>query len=735
MRLTDEVNPTASVPRAAIGRNVKELPKLIREHEERVRQLEEVLAKYFKHPDRLPAKRPTCRPSKKFKGDHTAGKVDAIEYLTDRIRDLEVEIKFVRESIDQRNAMSYGFVSWDYIEHAHTVAFTARNKHPQDTSIGIAPRPNDIIWENLSLTRANRRWWRFVNFIWTAVLTVFWIAPNALIAVFLSDLSNLGRVWPAFQTELNANPKVWAAVQGIAAPALTSLIYLVLPIIFRRLATRSGDVTKTSRERHVIHSLYAFFVFNNLIVFSLFSACWGFVSTVIDAKNSDTDAWHAIIAGDFYRKIVRALCQVSPFWVTWLLQRNLGAAIDLVQLVNMMWIYLAKAFLTPTPRKTIEWTAPQPFLYASYYNFFLFYATVALCFATLQPVVLPVTALYFAVDSLLKKYLLLYVFVTKNESGGRYWRVLFNRLLFAIILGNCVTGLVVTANGSWSMVFSLVPLLFLVLGFKWYCRRKFDYDIEYYARSATTDPEDLSGTKQGKRSGERLATRFGHPAFYKPLMTPMVHAKAADALEKIVEGRQGTSNVPGEYSDIAMHRMSAREPGKTEKPADSTFDFVTENQLDFSYFKDRPEFRDEFGGGIYGRPDDLITERSNTPRSFAHGAGPSPISSRAVSPNPSQYSRHYYPGGVPPLQQVPSLPDITNNPVFQQQSGQGLHRVSSESEMRLLGNAQGPPVHSPYDAPSLERWDSNHSLNPYNYPIERAASPLSYDAYRGRRRY
>jgi hypothetical protein len=49
--------------------------------------------------------------------------------------------------------------------------------------------------------------------------------------------------------------------------------------------------------------------------------------------------------------------------------------------------------------------------------------TVALTFATIQPLVLPVSFLYFAVDSFLKKYQLMYVFVTKVESGGVFWRV------------------------------------------------------------------------------------------------------------------------------------------------------------------------------------------------------------------------------------------------------------------------------------------------------------------------
>ncbi|PGH27431.1 hypothetical protein AJ80_00909 [Polytolypa hystricis UAMH7299] len=778
LRLTDEVNPTPAIPRATIGRNVKGLPKLMKEHEQVVRQLEEVVAKYFKKPDNLPAKRPTCRPVKSDRAEHGPDKVDAIDYLTDRIRRLESEIKYVRESIDKRNALSYGFASWESIENAHAVAYAARKKHPQGTTILLAPRPNDLIWENLTLTRANRRWKRFLHLIWSTLLTVVWIAPNAMIAVFLSDLSNLGLVWPTFQRELNGNPKLWAAIQGIAAPALTSLIFLILPIIFRRLATRSGDISKTSRERHVIHSLYAFFVFNNLLVFSVFSAVWAFVVTVIDASKEQQNVWDAIRAGQFFGKISSALCQVSPFWVTWLLQRSLGAAIDLVQLVNMVWIWYAKTFLTPTPRRTIEWTAPQPFMYASYYNYFLFYATIALCFATLQPIVLPVTAFYFALDSWLKKYLLLYVFVTKTESGGKYWRLIYNRLVFAVIFSNFVTALIV-ARGTWDMLYAMVPLPFLMIAFKIYCKRTFDYDMEYYTRTVPTDSEALAGGggKGGKKVTDRLSSRFGHPALYKPLTTPMVHAKAADALEKILQGRQGFGNGNvGGYSDIAMHSMSSSQPGKEQKslatadPNTDTaapFEIVAENQLDFAYFKDRADFRDEYGGGIYGRPEDLISERSHTPKSMFAGNG-SPSSSRASSPTPAQFSTyrlpsqhhgssasltslHNAPGGpVPPVpRRYANTPDHHHPP---NDSDMGFYKMSSESEQRLLLHGQQPSMTKTPSATTmadeyaaLDRWGTDRSGTPggpggggtYDYHSaaeRRDASPSPsqnpYSAYR-----
>lgn len=105
--------------------------------------------------------------------------------------------------------------------------------------------------------------------------------------------------------------------------------------------------------------------------------------------------------------ITVALCQISTFWITWLIQRIVDAAIDLSQAVKLGRGSCSRIFSNQTPRELIKRTAPPFFDYATYYNYFLFYSTVALCFGPLQPLVFVVTAFYFAVDSFMKKYLLL----------------------------------------------------------------------------------------------------------------------------------------------------------------------------------------------------------------------------------------------------------------------------------------------------------------------------------------
>ncbi|KAI0866460.1 hypothetical protein F4860DRAFT_140837 [Xylaria cubensis] len=722
-RIIDSAAPQSSFSRTVIARNVKLIPSLIEQHDHTVRKLEKVLAKYLKDPQNLPPARPQCYPSKKDPSYSTypkGQKIDAIDYLTQRIRELELEVKEVRSSLDKRNTFSYGFASYDDISEAHAIAYTLRNKKPLGATVVLAPKPNDIIWDNMPLTPSTRSWRRLVINLWILLLTFFWIAPNALIAIFVANLSNLGLVWEGFQAQLAANTAFWAIVQGVASPAVTSLIYLVLPIIFRRLSIRAGDRTKTGRDRHVVAKLYAFFVFNNLIVFSLFNTVWSFVLTVIDTTSKGSDVGNAILNSKFFDTLFISLCNISSFWVTWLLQRNLGAAIDLAQLWPLIYSSFMRRFSSPTPREMIELTAPPTFDYASYYNYFLFYSTVALCFGGLQPLVLPAAALYFSIDVWLKKYLLLYIFVTKNESGGMFWRVVFNRLVFGTILANLVIFLAVFERGDGPHVqaFTTVPLPFIMIIFKIYCARTFDAKIHYFSTKSVNRQPDTGALKDPLRSSN-LAARFGHPALYRNLITPMVHAKAQNLLASIYKGRlsdgrtadSGDTLSTSGYSDAyAMNPMNSARPGKSAGLPG--FEIVPESRLDFEYYKNRSEFASEHGAGdLFGRSNDVM--RPGTPGSMWDGSepasrsgSPAPPVPRIPSPGPSRILSPAsdvgmtYPTGYSRPMGSPYSPPVDIGP-----RRSPLYSQGNDSNSNLVSNAAPMPVTgaSGYRERSVER--------------------------------
>ncbi|KAL5113476.1 hypothetical protein ACEQ8H_008640 [Pleosporales sp. CAS-2024a] len=643
VELVEQAKQTDDVPRTAIGRNVKDLPNMIEAHSEAVRDLEKHLARYLRNPDRLPAKRPTCKVAKEDQFEHGTGKVDAIDYLSSRIARLEVDIRTVRESVDMRNAMSYGFASYTHIEDAHAVAYATRKKGPSGCDVYLAPKPHDLLWQNLAMSRRTRRARKFWDGLWIVLFTIAFIVPNILTSVFLSDFSHLGLVWKAFQTNLAAHPTGWSIAQGILAPLVQTLMYMGVPVVFRRLFTHSGDVSKTSRERHVTARLYAFFVFNNLLVFSIFGSAWRFVATVVAAH--DRGVWQAIRDGHLFSQLMTGLCNVSTFWLTWQMQRNLGAAIDLSQAWIFMWSWIQRKFFSPTPRELIELSAPQPFPYADYYNNYLFVSTVGLCMGILQPIILPVTAFYVGMDCIFKKYLLQYVFITKTESGGRFWNLLVNRMLFAVSLGNAVIALVVGAHGVGSinsvqngnMLYAMIPLPILLFCFKWYCKHAYDDKLLYYSTIPYSDlegsqhPDDPSSSK---KRNQKVAVRYGNPAIYKKLLTPMVHAKSQHLLKEIYHNRHANTHdifdAPNRlstdrarpesmaYGDM-FEMQSHHPPNKTSGVASNmpNVELVAESDLDFDKFKKRAEFREQFGGdgALYGRPEDM-SSRPGTPSTF-----------------------------------------------------------------------------------------------------------------------
>lgn len=99
----------------------------------------------------------------------------------------------------------------------------------------------------------------------------------------------------------------------------------------------------------------------------------------------------------------------------------------------------------------------------------------------------------------------------------------------------------------------------------------------------------------------------------------MVHEKSKHLLAEVYRGRlDGDIGDTAAFSDVyTMKRMSKEHPGKAAA-APAPFEFVSENNMDFENYKNRPEFSDEHGGdgSVYGGS----IERPDTPASvIGHG--------------------------------------------------------------------------------------------------------------------
>ncbi|KAK9463808.1 uncharacterized protein V1516DRAFT_668757 [Lipomyces oligophaga] len=617
------------ITQVSIGRSVKGMWKIIRKREESVFELEKVLAKYFKNaPDSIPSKKPMMKP---YKDDcdryDEKTKVDSINYLMARIRRLEDRIVGTRKNVDSLREMPYGFAAYNTIANNNQAALAARHRRFYDsTSVHLACQREDIIWDGIELSRGELLGKRHSGTIFFTVLCAAWIIPNAFIGTFLSQISRIGVLWDSFGDFMDRHQNFFSFVQGFLSPLVTSLLFMILPVLMRRMSEYQGAFTKSSRERKTLRKLYIFFVFNNLFVFTIFGVAWSAITQIIQLTStgeqlSTKEVIHKL---GLAKQISSSILGISSFWVMYLVRVHVGASIDLLKGSGMLIQKVLHAFHYATPRQMIEWTEPPTFDFASHYNWTLFYATIALTFTTIQPLILVVAAFFFALDTFLKKYSLVYVFVPKVESYGSFWTILFDRMIFALLLGNLVMLLVTWTQGGWKIAVSITPLFGLVLLFKLYCYYKFSSRMKYNmcsieGRAATGYGDDtelttiytseelnassvLSSSSKTDTSiaatvtsepgdtAPDLRIEFGNPALYRRLVVPMVKRSAVSALDKMITD-QRIAQLSADDSTVGSGSRVGWDSSMAGMSLDGVFEIVDESDLDIVKFQTDQNFR------------------------------------------------------------------------------------------------------------------------------------------------
>lgn len=593
-----------------IGRGVGELPKLIEEHEQCVRKLEHHLARYLKNPNSLPSTRPTERV-----GGMCGSSVDAIDWYTARIEQLEREIAIARETIDSNKATNYGFVSFPAVPYAHAVAKRIGSRRHRGLDCGLAPMPADIKWSNLEKSRSELRAARGVVGGVFILFCIVWTVPLALISI-LANTKFLSTIWPAFNKFIGQNDQLNGLLQGYLAPVVLSLITaFILPWFFKQLSKWQGTTTKSELERSVMAKMYLFQVLNTFVILTIYTAVIKFAINIacnVSTARSASDVWDIVRKQHIINKFSDSFIQASNFWINQTTLRGVTVLFDLAQLIALSLGLFRSAFLSTTPRETRDWSKPPDFEFALYYSSHLFQATVTICYAVVAPLIIPFTAVYFAMSCVVYKYLLMYVYTTKIETGGMTWRLLFNRLLFALIFASFILGLVVWAQSTWQNALALAPLPFILVIFKIFCMKKFDDRFTYYIPDQKEHEEMIIHNNDARKN--RLQQRFGHYTLTKDLITPMVHARARHLLSQVYKGRVEEENIAKRGGTIK--RMTIAGPGGGLR-----FEAINEENLEY----DPAEYRNEYMAAHFGDIDQysMSDVKSDAASVYGHQIGAS----------------------------------------------------------------------------------------------------------------
>ncbi|KAG8852941.1 hypothetical protein FRB96_008460 [Tulasnella sp. 330] len=548
--------PTTAVN---IGHPVGRLPELIELHNKTVREFETVLVRYLKG-----GKTAKTRPYITIGGFMGFGgeKKDAIDFYTERLKRTEEAVETWRRKVDHTDnkAENYGFASLASVPYAHIAARVLADKHPKGTIISLAPPPQDLIWSNLTKGDAVRAKNRTLGWLFLALVCFFNTLPLLVISL-LANLTAVSQYVPFLASWISASPFSFSLASGILPPAVSAIFGYALPIIMRKLSRYQGAITRSSLDRAVVARYFAFLIISQLFIFSLIGV--GFKTTARVAgiiKNHESASAIFKELKELPGSIQATYLEESSYWLTWFPLRGFLAVFDLAQLINVVWLWIKTRLFGRTPRDIREWTQPPAFHFAIYFSNMLFMAAVALIYSPLAPLVPVSAAVVFWISSFVYKYQLMFVFVSKVESGGRLWNPVMNRLLFSLILMHALMTLTIGLQmgwRSWYWVSCLPPSLIVVI-FKVAVLRRYEQRFRFWIPSRKELAESKQHSGRADNNGGRLEKRFGHPALHSNLFTPMLHAKMMPLLSQVYQGRLGHEKTEmAEYDGLKMEAQVA----------------------------------------------------------------------------------------------------------------------------------------------------------------------------------
>ncbi|KAI5480496.1 DUF221-domain-containing protein [Pseudohyphozyma bogoriensis] len=524
-----------------IGRDVGRLPDLIDNHNKKVVELEKAFAKYLKG-EKVGSKRPTLRLGGWRFLPIGGTKVDKIQYLTEEIEKLGLEIKDQRTALGSKDPTSFGFASAASVPFAHADALDLRRRKKKvepllkGATLSQAPHPKDI---NMRLEPREKDLKELIGGIILFVVFAWWTLP-VLVISFLANLANVSSFIPFLQTWQEKSNGTFAAVSGILPPVVSAVFAFLLPIIIRKVIRLQGITTMTGLERRMLSRYFDFVFVSQLIVFScisvLFNLCVGAYTELANGGNV-ADVFRNL--GNLSGTIQSTYIVESTYWLTWLPSRGFAAVFDLAQLIHVVIVRGKRAVGQGghTPREVRELAKPQRFKYEIYYANFLFMCCVGLVYAPLAPVVAGVCMAILWLWGLVYRYQLMFAFITEVESGGRQWPIVVNRLLLSLAFSNLLFALTIALARDWLYFLILVPPTVAILVFKWLLGKAFDKAFFYLLPKDQDAERDATRIHSADQRRARLNKRYEHPALTQEVYVPLVDAKLAHLIPEIYSGK------------------------------------------------------------------------------------------------------------------------------------------------------------------------------------------------------
>ncbi|KAJ1643080.1 hypothetical protein LPJ64_005108 [Coemansia asiatica] len=342
------------------------------------------------------------------------------------------------------------FVTFEDAATAHMFTQLSFYPNPGFMKAKLAPEPRGVYWPNIWIS--SRRKWLGFTLKWLCIFVIwaFWTVPVILFSSLLTPAS-LAKVFPSL---LESKNSLLRSFLSSTVPSVFLLLFLnMLPWILKQVHFITGARTKPDIDYSVMTKMWAFLVFNVILVFGISGTFWDQILNVVNDP------------GTVMQNLASNIPRVGTFFTGYILV--LGVAYQpfkLLQLRPVIW-HIGRQWLCNTPRDYARLVSPVYIDWYSVYPYPLLVFAIAMIYSTFSPPVVLGAVIYFVIGYPVMKYLLLYVYFHPFETAGMAWPKVCRRMIFSIILYQIVILTFVVVKGGGWYTFSMVPIIMLYLWF------------------------------------------------------------------------------------------------------------------------------------------------------------------------------------------------------------------------------------------------------------------------------
>ncbi|KAI7821791.1 hypothetical protein BX661DRAFT_187950 [Kickxella alabastrina] len=345
------------------------------------------------------------------------------------------------------------FVTFEDAASAHMMTQLSCYPNPGFMKAKLAPEPRGVYWANVWIS--NRRKWAGLIVKWLLIFVIwaFWSVPVILFSSLLTPAS-LARIFP---TLLDSHHKLLRSFLSSTVPSVFLLLFLnMLPWILKQVHFATGVRTKPDIDYSVMTKMWAFLVFNVILVFGFSGTFWDQILNVVNKPST------------VMQNLASNIPRVGTFFTGYILVLGVGyQPFKLLQLRPVIW-HIGRQWLCNTPRDYARLVSPVYIDWYSVYPYPLLVFGIAMVYSTFSPPVVLGAVIYFVIGYPVMKYLLLYVYFHPFETAGMAWPKVCRRMIFSIILYQVVILTFVVVKGGGWFTFSMVPIIVLYLWFFYY---------------------------------------------------------------------------------------------------------------------------------------------------------------------------------------------------------------------------------------------------------------------------